>query len=137
MGHSRSSTDLRAVLEEENALAADDDGVSSVVDSVSGSPVASKSNAKEKVQKPATTAPTRPPFRTLRRRSTLEWASATPQRRQERLEDVTKGRMVDVFFSLHVQDVEGEQSQPCMARSRTDIRGLQSLFTSRRLSSIP
>lgn len=107
LGHSRSSTDLRAVVEE-NALT-EDDGTSVVVDSANGSPVAAKTKGKENVRRTSTTAPKRPPFRKLRRRSTLEWLNATPQRRQERLEDVTMGRMVDVFFSLHVQGVEGKQ----------------------------
>lgn len=42
----------------------------------------------------------------LRRRSTIDWASATPQRRQKRMEDVSAARLADVFFSLHVQGVE-------------------------------
>ncbi|KAK5681782.1 hypothetical protein LTS10_006315 [Elasticomyces elasticus] len=50
--------------------------------------------------------PQRPALSKMRRRSTLEWANATPQRRQERLENVTAERMADVFFSLHVGGVE-------------------------------
>lgn len=107
MGHSRSSIDLRAVVEA-NALEEDD-----------GSPVAAKTTGKENMRKTSSTAPKRPqPFRKSRRRSTLEWANATPQRRQERLEDVTKGRMVDVFFSLHVQGGEGEQGH---SRQRPEL----------------
>jgi hypothetical protein len=49
----------------------------------------------------------RPQVRRLRRRSTLEWANATPQSRQSKLEDMIKGRMGHVFFSLHVHGVEG------------------------------
>lgn len=51
--------------------------------------------------------PSRPVLRKLRRRSTLEWANATPQRRQETLENVAAERMADVFFSLHVRGFEG------------------------------
>jgi len=43
----------------------------------------------------------------MRRRSTLEWVNATPQRRQEKLENVTAERMADVFFTLHVDEVNG------------------------------
>ncbi|KAK4894482.1 hypothetical protein LTR27_007368 [Elasticomyces elasticus] len=50
--------------------------------------------------------PQRPALGKMRRRSTLEWANATPQRRQEKLENVTAERMGDVFFSLHVGGVE-------------------------------
>lgn len=52
--------------------------------------------------------PPRPQLRKMRRRSTLEWANATPQRRQERLERVTEERLADVFFSLHLREFEGE-----------------------------
>jgi hypothetical protein len=56
----------------------------------------------------AVASPTkRPELSRMRRRSTIEWAMATPQKRQQRLEAVTKDRMADVFFSLHVKDVEG------------------------------
>jgi hypothetical protein len=48
---------------------------------------------------PAT--PTRP--KQPRRRSTI-WAGASPLVRQKKLEDVIDGHMIDVFFSLHVQD---------------------------------
>ena len=62
-----------------------------------GSPIKGKGRGGEK----------RPMVGRLRRRSTLEWASATPQRRQEKLERVTEERMADVFFTLHVGGVEG------------------------------
>jgi len=51
--------------------------------------------------------PKRPSMARMRRRSTLEWANATPQRRQEKLEGVTAERMADIFFSVHVEGVEG------------------------------
>lgn len=90
--HSRSSTDLRSAGATEAAASATD-----------GSPV----KGKERLANPnPRTPPPRPNFR-MRRRSTLEWANATPQGRQERLEKVTGERMADVFFSLHVHGVEG------------------------------
>lgn len=46
--------------------------------------------------------PTRPTAKKLRRRSTFDWANASPRVRQQRLEDVIAERMADVFFSLHV-----------------------------------
>lgn len=49
----------------------------------------------------------RPQARRLRRRSTIEWANATPQTRQRKLEAATKERIGDVFLSLHVKGVEG------------------------------
>lgn len=51
--------------------------------------------------------PPRPSIGKLRRRSTLEWANASPQSRQEKLESMTAERMADVFFSLHIGDIEG------------------------------
>ena len=53
------------------------------------------------------TPPPRPRMAKMRRRSTLEWVNATPQRRQEKLENVAAERMADVFFSLHVEGVKG------------------------------
>lgn len=41
-----------------------------------------------------------------RRRSTLEWSGASLVERQHTLQDVISRRMVDAFFSLHVEDVE-------------------------------
>lgn len=93
--HSRSSSDLRAVAEE--AVIDEDD----VTHQANGSPIkASKTHG-------GGHTPKRPSIGRMRRRSTLEWANATPQRRQERLESVTAERMADVFFSLHAQGVEG------------------------------
>lgn len=37
----------------------------------------------------------------MRRRSTLNWANATPQVRQKKLEDVARSRLADTWFSLH------------------------------------
>ena len=51
--------------------------------------------------------PPRPSIGKLRRRCTLEWANASPQSRQEKLESMTAERMADVFFSLHIGDIEG------------------------------
>jgi FtsZ-interacting cell division protein YlmF len=50
------------------------------------------------------TTPTRPvrPTKGIRRRSTLEWTNASPLTRQQRLEDITAGRMADTFFTLHI-----------------------------------
>ncbi|KAF2628322.1 hypothetical protein BU25DRAFT_365918 [Macroventuria anomochaeta] len=76
--HSRSSTDLNSFEDEDRF----DDG---------------------SLRKPTT--PTRPvrPTKGMRRRSTLEWANASPLARQKRLEDITAGRMADTFFTLHVE----------------------------------
>lgn len=105
LGVSRSSTDLRAVAEE--ALAESDSTAISGVEA-NGSPVAKqKKQRTQSATHTTNTSPRRPGFKRLRRRSTIEWANATPQRRQERLEDVTRERMADVFFSLHVQGIEG------------------------------
>lgn len=49
---------------------------------------------------------TRPNPSRLRRRSTLEWVSATPQMRQKKLEDIITARMADVFFAVHVDGEE-------------------------------
>lgn len=96
LGMSRSSTDLRAVAE--NAVTEAEDA------NTNGSP----KGGKEKRRQSATVeSPRRPEFRKLRRRSTLEWTQSSPQTRQKRLEKVTKERMADVFFSLHVQGIEG------------------------------
>ncbi|KAF2452961.1 UV radiation resistance protein and autophagy-related subunit 14-domain-containing protein [Lineolata rhizophorae] len=55
---------------------------------------------------PKPTTPPRPTFTKMRRRSTMEWANASPLSRQKKLEDVTSGRMADVFFSLHVDGMD-------------------------------
>ncbi|KAF1831418.1 UV radiation resistance-associated gene protein [Decorospora gaudefroyi] len=83
--HSRSSSDL--------AIAEDAD-------------TARRSNGS--LRRPSTPSkPVRPGFgRGLRRRSTTEWANASPLVRQKRLEDISAGRMADTFFSLHVQGQE-------------------------------
>jgi len=98
LGHSRSSSDLRRVpedVEETNATTdrgtAEDDA-SKALDKSNGAP----------------RTPPRPSIAKLRRRSTLEWANASPQSRQEKLERMTSERMADVFFSLHVGGFEGK-----------------------------
>ncbi|KAK3680191.1 hypothetical protein LTR78_000568 [Recurvomyces mirabilis] len=100
--HSRSSSDLRgnslqAVAED--ALTFDQDRDDNVLNVSNGSP---KSKTRPNG---APRTPQRPVLSKMRRRSTLEWANATPQRRQERLENVTSERMADVFFSLHVDGI--------------------------------
>jgi hypothetical protein len=94
--HSRSSDDLRKVAEETEATSAVEDG-----GKADGSPFKGKGKAV------TDSTPTRPKFGRMRRRSTLEWVNATPQRRQERLERLAEERMVDVFCSLHVKGIEG------------------------------
>lgn len=44
----------------------------------------------------------RPAFGQMRRRSTLRWTGASPEVRQRKLEDVSRERMADAWFSLHV-----------------------------------
>lgn len=94
--HSRSSSDLKALAE--NGQSEAEDGRRAGGGREDGSPV--KSNVTQRT-------PPRPPVMRMRRRSTLEWANATPMLRQEKLERVTAERMADVFFSLHVEGVEG------------------------------
>lgn len=36
----------------------------------------------------------------------MEWAAASPQSRQKKLEDITQSRMADTFFSLHVDHLD-------------------------------
>jgi UV radiation resistance-associated gene protein len=91
--HSRSSDDLRKVAEDAEAGSAVEDGA--------GSLIKGKGTVKSNI------TPTRPKFGRMRRRSTLEWVNATPQKRQERLERLAEERMVDCFFSLHVKGLEG------------------------------
>ncbi|PSK42993.1 hypothetical protein B9Z65_6947 [Elsinoe australis] len=86
LGHSRSSDDLRPIHEDKDKPATTNGATLN-----NGSP---KAPAKEKKGRPA--------IAKLRRRSTLEWASETPQRRQTRLEAVSAARLADVFFTLHV-----------------------------------
>jgi hypothetical protein len=79
LGHSRSSTDLNTL----NLAAAsgDTDRTSDVPDS--------------------------PTVTRLRRRSTHNWSGASPSTRQKKLEDVTSGRMADIWFSIHCSGIEG------------------------------
>ncbi|PNS19208.1 hypothetical protein CAC42_2385 [Sphaceloma murrayae] len=84
LGHSRSSDDLRPIHEDKNKL-------SNVNGTANGS---SKAPSKDKKRRPSAAK--------LRRRSTLEWASETPQKRQDRLEAVSAARLADIFFTLHV-----------------------------------
>ena len=67
-------------------------------------------NTQEALEKKngAPKTPPRPSYAKLRRRSTLEWVNASPQSRQQKLEGVTAERMADVFFSLHVEDIDGK-----------------------------
>ncbi|KAJ5370653.1 uncharacterized protein N7496_006745 [Penicillium cataractarum] len=48
----------------------------------------------------------RPEMRESRRRSLLPWNDPNPHTRQIRLEDITKSRMADTFFSLHCDGIE-------------------------------
>jgi hypothetical protein len=100
LGHSRSSSDLRRVPEDASYPESDatKDGREKAENTQK---VPDKNNGTPKT-------PPRPSFAKLRRRSTLEWANASPQSRQQKLEGVTAERMADVFFSLHVEDVEGK-----------------------------
>jgi hypothetical protein len=102
LGHSRSSSDLRA----DSSLALPDSSESSeeqsLNDSISG--IRQKPRPKSIA---VSTPKKRPELSRMRRRSTMEWANATPQKRQQKLESVTKDRMADVFFSLHIDDIAG------------------------------
>jgi hypothetical protein len=95
--HSRSSSDLKTLAEDGTKSESEEKRIAERVET-NGSP--SKSTVAQRT-------PPRPPAIRLRRRSTLEWANATPTRRQEKLESVTAERLADVFFSLHVEGVEG------------------------------
>lgn len=88
---SASSVDLRAVLEDGEA------GVNGEAEN--DSPTKSKARPAVRPAK-------------LRRRSTLEWTNATPQKRQEKLEGLTREKLADVCFSLHVAGVEGMVGAP-------------------------
>ncbi|KAK5118939.1 hypothetical protein LTR62_000150 [Meristemomyces frigidus] len=119
--HSRSSSDLRSTLKavDEDALTFDQDregsggggvgvgggggGIGGGSRSVQVSDVANGSPKAKTRANAVTVTPRRPMLSKTRRRSTLEWVNATPQRRQERLENVTAERMADVFFSLHIE----------------------------------
>ena len=96
--YSRSSTDLKSTgHDEENA--AEDEGRDRFDGNASG-------NGNGSLHKP--TSPTLPvrPAKGMRRRSTLEWANASPLSRQKKLEDITAGRMADTFFTLHMEGQE-------------------------------
>lgn len=99
LGHSRSSSDLRRVPED-GSYSETESGKDQQSITENTSKALKKSNGTPKT-------PPRPSFAKLRRRSTLEWVNASPQSRQEKLESVTGERMADVFFSLHVDDVDG------------------------------
>jgi hypothetical protein len=101
LGHSRSSSDLRRVPEHSSNV--DNDSEVEAPVRINGSPTKGKGK-----ENGAPKTPPRPSITRMRRRSTLEWINASPQRRQEKLEGVTAERMADVFFSLHVDGVEGE-----------------------------
>ncbi|KAF2718878.1 hypothetical protein K431DRAFT_273754 [Polychaeton citri CBS 116435] len=98
LSHSRSSSDLTRV--DEAMISSDSDLKANGI--VKGKV---KDNVSADVNMKRT--PERPSIGRMRRRSTLEWVNATPQKRQERLEKVTSERMVDCFYSLHVENVEG------------------------------
>ncbi|GAB7357921.1 hypothetical protein MBLNU230_g0088t1 [Neophaeotheca triangularis] len=98
LGHSRSSSDLRRVPE--NAAQSE----SEYTDPQRANGGLKSSKAAGENGGPRT--PTRPSLGKMRRRSTLEWANASPQTRQEKLEQVTSERLADVFFSLHVEGVK-------------------------------
>lgn len=88
--HSRSSADLTAI--QEAALE---------TESAPETPKRSSSEAKR-----SSATPKRPAAFKLRRRSTLDWINASPQARQQKLEDTVGKRTADVFFSLHVQGLQ-------------------------------
>jgi hypothetical protein len=52
-----------------------------------------------------TKAEPRPGVGQLRRRSTLHWTGASPNLRQQKLEDVAAGRLADTWFSIHCKNV--------------------------------
>jgi hypothetical protein len=47
----------------------------------------------------------KPDMRQSRRRSTMFWNDPNPRTRQIRLEDITKNRMADSFFSIHCEGI--------------------------------
>ena len=50
--------------------------------------------------------PSKESLKRHRRKSSAQWTIATPQERQRKLEDVAAARLVDSFFSLHVDTLE-------------------------------
>lgn len=111
LGQSRSSTDLRAVAEDALVDSVTEETVERGGGTGSGSPVAGKQQQqqqqRDRPKSMGNGSPRRPDSLRPRRRSTLDWGNSTPQRRQERLEEATKERVADVFFSLHVQGIDG------------------------------
>jgi len=103
LGHSRSQDNLRPI--HENALHSSLSSSESALD-LSSSSDTPLSRVTSPVQVKIR-SPSRPTFAKMRRRSTLEWASAGPSQRQKTLEDVSAARMADIFFSLHVSGIEG------------------------------
>jgi hypothetical protein len=95
--YSRSSTDLKSAGHDgENASG--DEGKDSFDSNGNGN-----GNGNGSLRKPVSpTLPVRP-AKGMRRRSTLEWANASPLSRQKKLEDITAGRMADTFFTLHME----------------------------------
>lgn len=87
--HSRSSADLTAI--QETAL---------------GTESAPETPRKSSDTKRSSATPKRPSAFKLRRRSTLDWINASPQARQQKLEDTVGKRTADVFFTLHVQGLQ-------------------------------
>ncbi|KAE8356699.1 UV radiation resistance protein and autophagy-related subunit 14-domain-containing protein [Aspergillus coremiiformis] len=47
-----------------------------------------------------------PPLRQPQRRNTLPWSDPNPRARQVKLEDITKSRMADTWFSVHCDKIE-------------------------------
>ncbi|KAE8380858.1 UV radiation resistance protein and autophagy-related subunit 14-domain-containing protein [Aspergillus bertholletiae] len=47
-----------------------------------------------------------PPRRQLQRRNTLPWSDPNPRTRQVKLEDITRSRMADTWFSMHCDKIE-------------------------------
>ncbi|KAL8662608.1 MAG: hypothetical protein Q9202_004566 [Teloschistes flavicans] len=81
--HSRSSSDLHTTPKSERPLAGRD----------------------EQAGLDHGVKPNRPQIGNRRRRSTLNWANATPQVRQKKLEDVAGARLADAWFSLHCEGI--------------------------------
>ncbi|KAF7589264.1 hypothetical protein BBP40_004522 [Aspergillus hancockii] len=48
-----------------------------------------------------------PPLRQPQRRNTLPWSDPNPHKRQVKLEDITRSRMADTWFSIHCDKIEG------------------------------
>jgi UV radiation resistance-associated gene protein len=73
-------------------------------------------SANKEVLKTPTKAPTsyqrdgqsnlRPSATRMRRRSTLHWSTASPRARQQKLEDLSVHRLPDVWFSVHLDNLQ-------------------------------